>query len=431
MDGFRILVPKTDNPPAKVKDKGIINLVKAGQAAYNSKSGELLLLPEGASALRNLMMAVAGDLQSNGFQRINCESDDAIFSLAERYVREWGELATAYCEGRGRKIRIISWNRDEPSAIVSCRRAANSLLGSLNGGAGVKNAAFSFAEDVKESDEREFVLASRCDAGDIGARGGFFCASCGDVKLPDSPLDFTPPQPGEDEPQEYPADIETPGADTIAGLCDQLGIDVRRTLKAMLYIANRSDGSPCAVASFVRGDYNISISKLSKWLRRERGLTDLRTAGKGELRELVGEVAGYCGPVGLPPDVVVVADLSVKGSRNTVVGANRPGYHKKGCCHPRDFDPPIADIAQLNAGAPCRCGGSYEPQVLRECGSLTVNAADDGMNENPRILSYRDKDGAHEFPWVCRGTVSAERILIASRAHGPGEVKTKASKGEL
>ena len=361
------------------------------------------------------MNTAASNLQSHGFQRVNCSSDEAIFSLAERYVREWGEDATAYCEGRGRDIRIISWNPDEASAAASLGRAMSSLLESLNDVSGAKSGVFSFVEEVANAG-RTHVLIAECDAGDIGARAGFCCASCGDVKFPDSPIDFAPPQPGAGEPEEEISDIETPGADTIAELCDQLGIDAGRTLKAMLYIASRPDGESCAVASFVRGDYNISFNKLSKWLERKRGLTGLRTAEKGELRALVGEVAGYCGPVGMPPGVTVVADLSVKDSRNAVAGANRPGYHRKGCCHPRDFDPPIADLAQLTAGAPCRCGGSYEPQALRELGVIlasNISGEGAGANENIKVLSYRDRDGAHEFPWVCRGTVSAERILIA------------------
>ena len=416
MDGYKILVPKTENPPAKVRDDGIINLVKAGRAAYNAKNGELLLLPEGASELRNTMNAAARNLQSQGFQRVNCSSDEAIFSLAERYVREWGDDATAYCEGRGREIRIISWNSDEASAVASCERAMSSLLESLNGGSGDKSSAFSFVEDVTNDPGRTFVLVVGCNAGDIGARAGACCVSCKDIKLPDSPLDAAPSQPGADEEEEAVADIETPGADTIAELCRQLGIDINRTLKAMLYIANREGEPPRVVASFVRGDFNVSINKLSKWLERERGLTGLRPAEKGELRALVGEVAGYCGPVGMPPNVAVVADLSVKDSRNTVAGANRPGYHKKGCCHPRDFDPPIADISQITAGAPCECGGFYEPQYLREVGNMrvsNVSGDDAGSNENIKALFLKDRDGIREFPWVCRGVVSAERVIIA------------------
>ncbi|MDR3076355.1 MAG: hypothetical protein LBU26_03550, partial [Synergistaceae bacterium] len=227
------------------------------------------------------------------------------------------------------------------------------------------------------------------------------------------PLGYVPVQPGANEPEEALEDIETPGAHTIVELCNQLGIEVTRTLKAMLYIAHRPGEPPTVVASFVRGDYNLSMNKLSGWLERERGLTGLRTAEKAELRQLVGEVAGYCGPVGMPGNVAVVADLSVKGSRNTVAGANHPGYHKKGCCHPRDFDPPIADIAAATSGTPCKCGGTYAPRAVRELGALSVANLAGNQAEGAKILSYRDREGAHEYPWACRGTILAERIIIA------------------
>ena len=417
MSGHKILTPRTENPPAKVKDDGIINLVMSGRAAYNAKSGELLFLPEGASELRRVMNETASLLQDRGFQRVNCASDEAVFSVAERYVREWGEDATAFCEGRGREIRILSWNHDESYAITSRDAAMASVTEALNkepGGA----ARFSFVEDVTADGARAFVLVSPCGTGDGGARNGFACESCGDVKFPDSPLDYILAQPGANEQEEALEDIETPGANTIAELCNQLGIEVTRTLKAMLYIAHRPGEPLTVVASFVRGDYNLSMNKLSRWLERERGLTGLRTAEKAELRQLVGEVAGYCGPVGMPENVTVVADFSVKGSRNTVAGANHPGYHKKGCCHPRDFDPPIADIAAVTSGAPCKCGGTYAPCAVRELGGFSVTNLAENQAEKAKILSYRDKEGAHEYPWACRGSILAERIIIALNSAG-------------
>jgi prolyl-tRNA synthetase len=416
MSGHKILTPRTGNPPAKVKDAGIINMVMAGRAAYNAKSGELLLLPEGADELRRVTDAVASSLRDGGFQRVDCRaSDEAVFSLAERYVREWRGDATAFCEERGREIRILSWNEDEASALASCETAMKSALGALNAEPGAR---FAFVEDAPADDARTFVLACPCEQGDEGARASFICGSCGDVKFPDSPLSFIPPQPGAEEREEAAVDVETPGANTIAELCGQLDIDVTRTLKAMLYVAHRPGESPRVVASFVRGDYNLSMIKLSKWLEREMGLTGLRTAEKSELIRMVGEVAGYCGPVGLPPEVTVVADLSVIGSRNAVAGANRPGYHKKGCCHPRDFDPPIADIAQTAPGTPCRCGGVYESRSARSAGKIEIADLRKDKTGNLKTLSYRDREGAHEYPWLCAGSISCERAIIALGSAG-------------
>jgi prolyl-tRNA synthetase len=407
------LLPKTDNPPAKVRDSGIINLVKAGKAAYNAKSGELLFLPEGELALREVKSALAKSLVAEGFQKVDCASDEAIFSVAERFAREWREAARSFCEERGRELRIISWDSDADSSFARAERTMKSII------SGLGESAFSFVEDVAPGAERTFFLAARCEAGDAGARAGFFCESCGSLRFPDSPFGYTPRQPGEEEPEGVLEDIETPGANTIAELCSQLSIDVPRTLKAMLYVACDENSNRRAVASFVRGDYNLSMNKLAGWLERERGLTGLRSADKAELRELVGEVAGYCGPVGMPPHVVTVGDLSLVGSKNTVAGANRPGYHRKYCCHPRDFDPPISDIAQAAAGTPCSCGGSYAACYARELARLAVADLSKTENGGVKKLSYRDREGAHDFPFLLDGVISAERITVARHSDAP------------
>ena len=109
-------------------------------------------------------------------------------------------------------------------------------------------------------------------------------------------------------------DISTPGASTILELCRQLDIGVERMIKAMLYVALDEDRRVHPVAAFLRGDFNVSMNKLSAWLCREKNFVALRTAEKQELQDLIGEVAGYCGPVGMPENVVVVCDASVKGA---------------------------------------------------------------------------------------------------------------------
>ena len=209
MSEHKTLLPKTDNPPAKVKDSGIINLVKAGKAVYNAKSGELLFLPEGELALREVKAALGASLETEGFQRADCGSDDAIFSVAERFAREWNEAARSFCEERGRELRIISWDTDAGSSFARAERTMKSIISGLGG------SAFSFAEDVTPDAARTFVLVARCGAGDAGARAGFFCESCGSLRFPDSPFDYTPRQPGAEETEGVLEDIETPGANTI------------------------------------------------------------------------------------------------------------------------------------------------------------------------------------------------------------------------
>jgi prolyl-tRNA synthetase len=401
------LRPGTDNPPAKVRDIGVINMVKAGAAAFNAKSGELLLLPDGENARRDLVSRLRTSLLTEaGVQPVDCGSDAAIFSLAERYLREWGDAASIYSEERGRELYMLGWSPDTASAVSRAEVIMCAILRELGDG------GFVFLEEVLPENLSSYSLVS-VDGGSLGTRQGFVCSACGAPYLPDSPSDFTARQPGADEPEEALSDVETPGANTIAELCGQLAIGVDRTIKAMLYVAFDDASRPRPVAAFTRGDFNVSMTKLSRWLIAERGLNGLRTAEKQELHELIGPVAGYCGPVGLPDNVTVVCDGSVRGAKNTVAGANRPGYHKKGCCHGRDFDHPIADIAQYAQGTPCpRCAaGRLGMYALRELGTLRFGAEGDG--KSGKILSYRDKEGAHDYPVGLRCSLSLELVLLA------------------
>jgi prolyl-tRNA synthetase len=417
-----LLKPVTANAPAKVKDEGVINLVKEGNAAYNAKSGELLLLPGGALSLRQIKERLAVRLfDEANLQPVDCGSDEAVFSLAERYVRDWGDSALSYLDERGRSFRLLGWSKDISSALQKTAEIMNAIALELEQIYG--SARFSFVEEAVQG-VRSFSLLCPCEPGSIGARPGLVCRSCGKALLADSPFDFRSPQPGENEPEEDLKEIATPGANTIAELCSQLHLDVKRTLKAMLYVAKgekETDGLR-PVASFIRGDYNISLNKLSCWLQNKYKLSGLRSAEKQELQDFFGEVAGYCGPVGLPESVILVCDNSVRGARNTVAGANRPGYHRAGCCHGRDFAGDIADIAQPGEGSPCACGGSFEATPLRETGSIQFGCdlQSDGCDCKDKTpapdkkLSYRDREGSHEYPVIWRGVLSAEKILLES-----------------
>ena len=413
------LKPQTENAPAKVKDAGLISLVKGGDAAYNAKSGEILLLPGGALRQREIKERLAEALFGGAaLQRVDCGSDEAVFSLAERYVREWQDTATAYVDDRGRELRVLGWSKDTSDAGQKTSEIMAAVSGALADIPGADGS--SFVEEATPGG-RSFSLLFPCEAGSIGARPGFICKSCGKPLLADSPFEFRSPQPRQGEAPEDLKDIETPGANTIAELCSQLGIDVTRTLKAMLYVGSRGEAAELVpIASFVRGDCNVSMNKLSRWLWDRHGLYGVRTAEKSELARLFGEVAGYCGPIGLPEGVILICDNSVRDSKNTVAGANRPGYHRSGCCYGRDFTSDIADIALNGQGAPCPCGGSFEAASMREAGTIQsgldlYRASLDSKTVTPlpdKKLSYRDREGTHEYPAVWGGVISTERILL-------------------
>lgn len=405
-----LLLPQTLNPPAKVKDPGIIGYVKKGYAAYNAKTAELLLLPKGEEKRREMTERLRQSLFAEaGLQPVNCGNDAAIRSIAERFAREWGSAALSFSDERGREIHVHGWCRGVAEADSRIEEIRASLTGTLGGGK-----LYQLVEHIPTGSGRAYHLLSLTEPGAIGALSGLTCPACGRLFLHDSPFPHRPVQPGASEEPMSISDIETPGANTILELCNQLNLDIRYTIKAMLYIAYDSRGNAHPIASFVRGDYNISMNKLSRWLETQ-GMGGLRTAEKAELFEMIGEVAGYCGPVGLPENVLVVCDESICGSINTVIGANRPGYHRKGCCHGRDYNSPIADIAGLTEGTPCVCGdAALMAAMLRDCGEIAWSDAVNDAEKMKSILSYRDREGMHAFPLEWDGCFYVDRILFSA-----------------
>jgi prolyl-tRNA synthetase len=80
-----------------------------------------------------------------------------------------------------------------------------------------------------------------------------------------------------------------------------------------------ADGQP--VAALVRGDHELSLTKLKKALGAE--VVELATAAT--IEEVTGGKTGFSGPVGL--SIRTIADRSVVGMGSSVTGANKEDYH--------------------------------------------------------------------------------------------------------
>lgn len=142
-------------------------------------------------------------------------------------------------------------------------------------------------------------------------------------------------------------EIATPGTESIEEVADFVGVPPSQTIKAVFYYA---DGEFIFVA--IRGDLEVNETKLRNVLK----CAELRLATEDEVNE-AGIVAGFASPIGVK-GVRVVADDSVTSGSNFIVGANRPGYHRKNANYPRDFQVDLmADIALAQPGDSCPlCG---------------------------------------------------------------------------
>lgn len=403
-------VPLTKNPPAKVKDPGIVSLVLAGAGAYNAKNRDLLLLPEGRATLLGLTEKLVASLREDAsFQPVDCAgSDSAVYSLAERYVREYREQALLWSQTNGRALSLHAWQPDCDTAAATGERALQALQDTL--GSALTEDVFAIAK-VVPGRCHSWTLACGAAKGAEDAIAGFRCRMCGEVFLPDAVYASAeaPVNAGADE--QPVQDVHTPGTHTIQLLCEYLHIPIETTLKAMLYTMELPGGEKKLLFAMIRGDRDISVPKLAAWIEKNYSGAMFRRAEAAEIVAAFGEVAGFCGPLGVPNNVQMIADFSLKDGKNFVVGGNRPDYHKTGCSWGRDFAPPLTDLALFGEGLPCpKCGNALAETWLRQLGEIDSYGA---AAAGEPVLSCRDRDGAYEWPCRLYGTVSLTAVLLA------------------
>ena len=226
------------------------------------------------------------------------------------------------------------------------------------------------------------------------------CPGCGYIANAERAESVKPPQ--EEEPPLPLEEVHTPGIRSIEDLAAFLGISQSRTLKAVFYTC---DGQLNFIT--IRGDLEVNEVKLKNLLHCQ----ELRLATDAEVKE-TGLVAGSASPVGLK-GVFTVADDSVMLGSNFVVGANRPDYHLRNACYPRDFQPDIiADIALAQAGHACRhCGVPLEDKRGIEVGH--VFKLDTFFSERLGA-SFLDQDGLQRPIIMGSYGIGVGRLLAAA-----------------
>jgi prolyl-tRNA synthetase len=100
----------------------------------------------------------------------------------------------------------------------------------------------------------------------------------------------------------------------------------------------------------LRGDHSLNEVKVGKL----PGLAGFRWASDAEIAAATGCAPGYLGPVGVAPDLPLIADRTVAVMSDFVCGANEADYHLRGVNFGRDCREPdqVADIRNVVAGDP-------------------------------------------------------------------------------
>lgn len=184
-------------------------------------------------------------------------------------------------------------------------------------------------------------------------------------------------------------EIETKGVQTINQLVEYLDIDIRKTVKSVVYMANDKP-----VLVLVRGDREVNEIKFCNVV----GISEeeIEFASEKVLKQVLNTEKGYMGPVGL--DCEILVDREIKNMINFYVGANKENYHLMNVNYGRDFEGKLIDIRNTEAGDKCpKCGSVLKSQRGIEVGQIfklgtkysesmnCVYVAEDGK-EKPMVM---------------------------------------------
>lgn len=148
--------------------------------------------------------------------------------------------------------------------------------------------------------------------------------------------------------------VDTPDAKTIAALVEQFGLNIEKTVKTLIVVANEESDAEF-IALLVRGDHDLNEVKAEH-------LPDvaepLRFANDDEIKTIMGAGPGSLGPVGIK--IPCIVDHSVAVMSDFGAGANIEDKHYFNINWERDatFDR-VADLRNIVAGDPSPCGNGH------------------------------------------------------------------------
>lgn len=198
--------------------------------------------------------------------------------------------------------------------------------------------------------------------------------------------------------------IATPDIKTISQLMDFFRTGEDHFLKTVAYEA---DGE--LVLAVIRGDFNVSATKLTNHLRA----IHLDLASEDALSQK-GLHGGFLSPIGID-DMRVILDSSIVDTTLYIAGGNEPDVHFENVLLGRDFTvKEVADIAEVRPGDQCaRCEqGTLEIRRGIELGHTfklgTKYTAPDTMN-----VTFLDREGEQRrLIMGCYG-IGVERLVAA------------------
>jgi prolyl-tRNA synthetase len=257
--------------------------------------------------------------------------------------------------------------------------------------------------DIGGSGSIEFMLAA--DTGEdaiLVEDGGSYAANVEKATSTLAPVEGL----GEARPMRVE---DTPNIRSVDELLDFFpDVPIERIVKTILFAAVFEDREELW-AALMRGDQDINEVKL----KNHTGAIALRMLSDEEIEGHTGAKQGFAGPVNLPETFQLVADLSVRGLSNLLVGINTTDKHALDVNMGRDFpEPPFVDIRLAHPGQ--RGPRSGNPLVLRrgiEAGHIFKLGT---KYSEPMEATFMAEDGKEQAFWMgCYG-IGISRIAAAA-----------------
>lgn len=246
----------------------------------------------------------------------------------------------------------------------------------------------------------EFMLLT-----DIGEDSIVLCDACGYRANMEAAECIMENETAEEAPL---TKLATPGVKTIEDLCAFAHIPPTQTAKAVVYQKNADDSY---VVIFVRGDLEVNVTKLRNYLGCE-------VHPAQDIDADSGLVPGSIGAIGLPENITVVVDRSLKGCRMLYCGANEDGYHFSGLSMERDLPEAVfVDVAKACTGGICPACG--KPHLTISRGVEVGNIFQLGTKYTKAMnMQYLDEKGALQHPIMgCYGIGVGRLAASVCEAH--------------
>ncbi|MCD8024107.1 MAG: proline--tRNA ligase [Candidatus Gastranaerophilales bacterium] len=199
--------------------------------------------------------------------------------------------------------------------------------------------------------------------------------------------------------------VDTPNIRTIEELTKFLNVEENNILKSVLYIA---DSKPVMV--MIRGDKEVEETKLLNAVFAR----EIRKATEDEAKEITGSEAGFLSYIGIEDKIKVVFDISSKGMKNFVAGANIPHKHIAGHNFEKEYD--FVDVSLVKEGEKCPvCGKPLYVTKGIEVGNIFQLGT---KYSEPMNACYTDENGQNRpFIMGCYGIGITRTAAAAVEKH--------------